>query len=105
GVPGGAARVRERALVELYQIGDAELGEPACEAVADDAAADDDHLHTVTSTRCIACSKSSTCARMSTAASSPLPRTIDERTSRCASTASSRSSARSSAIIQMRSAS
>ena len=34
------------------------------EAVADDAAADDDDLHTLTRTFRIACSKSSTCARM-----------------------------------------
>ena len=94
-VAGRAARVRERPLVDLDEVGHAELGEPAGEAVADDAAADDDGRHTVTSTRRIACSKSWTCARMTSAARSPSPSTIASSRSRCASTAASSSCARS----------
>ncbi len=76
-VAGRAARVRKRPLVELDEIGDAELGEPAGEAVADDAAADDDDLHTVTSTWRIACSKPWTCARISVRG--PVAGAVDDR--------------------------
>ena len=101
-VAGRAAGVRERPLVDLHEVGPAELGQPAGEAVADDPSADHDDLHTLTRTFRIACSKSWTWAPMISAAPSPLPTTMAWIRSRCASTASSRSSAWSSAIIQMR---
>ena len=104
GVAGRAARVRERPLVDLDEVGPAELREPAGEAVADDSAADHDDLHTLTRTSRIARSKFSTWSRMRSAARSPSATTMAWMRSRCASTASSRSSARSSAIIQIRNA-
>ena len=104
GVAGRAAGVGERPLVELDEVGHAELREPAGQGVPDDPAADHYDPHTLTRTFRIACSKSSTCARMMSAARSPLPTMTAWTRSRCASTASSRSSARSSAIIQIRSA-
>ena len=102
GVAGRAAGVRERPLVHLDEVGPAELREPAGQRVADDPSADHDDLHTLTRTFRIAASKFSTWARMTLAARSPSPTTIASIRSRCASTASSRSWARSSAIIQMR---
>jgi len=102
GMAGRAAGVRERSLVDLNQVDPAELREPSGKAVADDAAADHDDLHTVTRTLRIACSKSSTCARIRSAARSGFPTTISRTRSRCISTASCRSSAWSSESIQMR---
>src|SRR5207248_847534 len=88
------AGVGEGALVHLDEVGPAELGEPAGQAVADDPAADHDDLHTLTRTFRIACSKPWTCARIVSAARSPLPTTMSWMSARCASTASSRSCAR-----------
>ena len=91
-VAGRATRVRQRPLVEQHEVGPAELGEMADEAVADDAGADHDRArgrrggkrsqswrliyHASRSTSRIASSKCSTWARISTAARSPLPRAI-----------------------------
>src|SRR4029077_8976807 len=105
-VAGRAAGVREGALVDLHDL-PAELGQPAPQAVADDAAADDDdgHAPTPSSTWCIAASKSSTWRRMISSAPAPLPSRIATSNARWECTAASSSRAWSSARCQMRSAS
>ena len=127
-VPGRAAGVRERALVEQDDVRPAEPGEVVREAVADDPAADDDGarcggsgaahgLRSVDisvggeSTSRVRAPRASParrrrCAeRMTSSARSASPSRTASRSSWCSRTASSRRSTRSSARNQMRSVS